>query len=86
MLVCNVNLFCKTLKTSLFRNFLQPVMRYGKFRGNFQKMESIFISCLYTTHRSCKKSQSQKGFYGRGRNQDKMVTTAPFLCLDFSNL
>ena len=48
MWTCNVNVFCKTLKTSNFRNCLQPVMRYGEFRGDFQKMAPIFTSCLYT--------------------------------------
>ena len=43
-------------------------MRYGEFRGNFQKT-ALFLQTIYT---------QRKGYYGSDRNQDKMVTTAPF--------
>ena len=59
MLVCNVNVFCKTLKTSNFRNCLQPVMRYGKFRGNFQKWRQ-FSQCVYIQSFRVTKNHSHK--------------------------
>ena len=35
-------------------------MSHAEFRGNFQKMESIFISCLYITNRSCKNTVTKR--------------------------
>ena len=61
-------------------------MKYGEFRGNFQKIASIFISRLYTMLQSHQKSQSQKGYYGSGRNRIKMVTTAPFFVPGFQRV